>query len=184
MRIALFGTSADPPTTAHGDILQWLSDRYDRVLVWAADNPFKVQQTPLPLRQTMLGLLVRHLNCPNIEHRAELSHRYTLHSVEAARAQWPQDSFTLVVGSDVLPKLRHWYRVEDLLRQVSLLVLQRPGVVIDREDWQALQTLCHHLELANYRGPQVSSTTYRQEGDPQQLLPAIAQYIRQQGLYS
>lgn len=184
MTIALFGTSADPPTTAHGDILQWLSHRYPRVLVWAADNPFKRHQTPLPLRQTMLSLLVQHLNCPNVEHRPELSHPYTLHTVEAVRAQWPDQPLTLVVGSDVVPKLPHWYRAAELLQQVALLVLQRPGVVINPEDWQNLRRLCHAVELANYCGPQVSSTAYREEHDTQQLPPAIAQYIQQQGLYS
>jgi len=184
MTLALFGTSADPPTAAHGDILQWLSDRYDRVLVWAADNPFKAQQTPLPLRQAMLDLLVRDLNCPNVEHHPELSFPYTLHSVQAVRDRWPNEPLTLVVGSDVIAKLPHWYQAEQLLQQVTLLVLQRSGVVIDREDWQTLRRLCRRLELANYRGPQVSSSAYREQRDTQQLLPAIAQYIQQQGLYS
>ena len=39
--VALFGTSADPPTSGHGAILGWLSQHYDQVAVWAADNPFK-----------------------------------------------------------------------------------------------------------------------------------------------
>ncbi|MFN4279335.1 nicotinate-nucleotide adenylyltransferase [Thermosynechococcus sp.] len=184
MTIALFGTSADPPTAAHGDILQWLSDRYDRVLVWAADNPFKGKQTPLPYRQTMLGLLVRHLNRPNIEHRPDLSHPYTLHSVEQVKQQWPHETLTLVVGSDVLAKLPQWYQVDRLLAQVKLLVLPRCGVVIDPKDWQAVQHRCPQVELADYHGPAVSSTTYRQQRDEQQLLPAIAQYIQQQGLYT
>ncbi|MDR5638598.1 MULTISPECIES: nicotinate-nucleotide adenylyltransferase [unclassified Thermosynechococcus] len=184
MTIALFGTSADPPTAAHGDILQWLSDRYDRVLVWAADNPFKGQQTPLPYRQAMLNLLVRSLNRANVEHHPELSHPYTIHSVEQVKQQWPNEPLTLVVGSDVLAKLPQWYQAEKLLAQVQLLVLQRPGVVIDPKDWQAVQPLCPQVELADYRGPAVSSTTYRQQRDEQQLLPAIAQYIQQQGLYS
>ncbi|AHB88046.1 nicotinic acid mononucleotide adenylyltransferase NadD [Thermosynechococcus sp. NK55a] len=184
MTIALFGTSADPPTAAHGDILQWLSDRYDRILVWAADNPFKGQQTPLPYRQAMLNLLVRSLNRPNVEHHPELSHPYTLYSVEQVKQQWPGELLTLVVGSDVLAKLPQWYQAEKLLGQVQLLVLQRPGVVIAPKDWQVVQRLCPHVELANYCGPAVSSTTYRQQGDTQQLLPAIAQYIQEQGLYS
>lgn len=40
-RVALFGTSADPPTVGHQAILRWLSEHYDQVAVWAADNPFK-----------------------------------------------------------------------------------------------------------------------------------------------
>ena len=62
MRIALFGTSADPPTAGHQEILQWLSERYDWVAVWAADNPFKSHQTALLHRAAMLQLLITNIN--------------------------------------------------------------------------------------------------------------------------
>lgn len=39
MDIALFGTSADPPTIGHQGILQWLSGRYDVVVVWCRIIP-------------------------------------------------------------------------------------------------------------------------------------------------
>lgn len=35
MRVALFGTSADPPTAGHQVVLSWLSEGYDWVAVWA-----------------------------------------------------------------------------------------------------------------------------------------------------
>ncbi|MEM6592470.1 MAG: nicotinic acid mononucleotide adenylyltransferase, partial [Cyanobacteria bacterium P01_C01_bin.73] len=38
-RIALFGTSADPPHQGHQAILTWLARRFNHVAVWAADNP-------------------------------------------------------------------------------------------------------------------------------------------------
>ena len=46
MKIALFGTSADPPTAAHQTILQCLADHYDQVAVWASDNPLKKKTNP------------------------------------------------------------------------------------------------------------------------------------------
>jgi cytidyltransferase-like protein len=61
-RIALFGTSADPPTSGHQAILNWLSQHYDLVAVWASDNPFKSHQTPLEHRSRMLRLLIEELN--------------------------------------------------------------------------------------------------------------------------
>ena len=47
MKIALFGTSADPPTIAHQKIISWLGSQFDRVAVWAANNPFKVHGAAL-----------------------------------------------------------------------------------------------------------------------------------------
>ncbi|MGL4880174.1 MAG: adenylyltransferase/cytidyltransferase family protein, partial [Waterburya sp.] len=61
-KIALFGTSADPPTIGHQTILQWLSKHYDRVVVWASDNPFKEHKTPLVDRTEMLKLTIADLN--------------------------------------------------------------------------------------------------------------------------
>jgi nicotinate-nucleotide adenylyltransferase len=64
VNIALFGTSADPPTSAHQAILNWLSYHYDHVAVWASDNPFKTHQTPLEHRSTMLRLLIEDISPP------------------------------------------------------------------------------------------------------------------------
>ena len=54
--------SADPPTAGHLVILKWLSEHYDWVAVWAADNPLKSQQTPLSHRAAMLELLIKDIN--------------------------------------------------------------------------------------------------------------------------
>lgn len=40
-QIALFGTSADPPTSGHQAILLWLSQRFDKVVVWPRIIPLK-----------------------------------------------------------------------------------------------------------------------------------------------
>ncbi|WP_421657438.1 adenylyltransferase/cytidyltransferase family protein [Leptothermofonsia sp. ETS-13] len=70
LNIALFGTSADPPTAGHRAILVWLSQRYDCVAVWASDNPFKTHQTPLEHRMAMLQLLINDINPPKKEYSA------------------------------------------------------------------------------------------------------------------
>ena len=62
MNVALFGTSADPPTAGHQAILKWLSERYDWVAVWASDNPFKFHQTSLEHRGAMLRLLIEDID--------------------------------------------------------------------------------------------------------------------------
>ncbi|MEM8807615.1 MAG: adenylyltransferase/cytidyltransferase family protein, partial [Cyanobacteria bacterium P01_G01_bin.38] len=56
--VALFGTSADPPHQGHHGVLTWLGQHFDQVAVWASDNPFKGNQSPLADRMAMLRLLV------------------------------------------------------------------------------------------------------------------------------
>jgi nicotinate-nucleotide adenylyltransferase len=182
-RVALFGTSADPPTAGHQAILSWLSERYDWVAVWAADNPFKSHQTPLEHRAAMLRLLIEDIPLrQNIVFHPESSYR-TIETLEKAKKLWGADAdFTLVVGSDLVKQLPRWYRVEDLLRQVQLLIVQRPGYAVENVDLQQLRQL-GDCAIADMTGPDVSSTAYRKHGDTQALTPPIQAYIHQEHLY-
>ncbi|KAF3888561.1 MULTISPECIES: nicotinate-nucleotide adenylyltransferase [Nostocales] len=186
MRIALFGTSADPPTAGHQAIIKWLSNKYDWVAVWAADNPFKSHQTRLEHRVAMLHLLIKDIDAPqdNIGLEQQLSSLRTLETLEKAKALWPDRSeFTLVVGSDLLAQLPRWYRIEELLQQVQLLVVPRPGFVIDESSVHIVQKLGGKIEFANFIGPDVSSTAYRESGDSEALTPLVVDYIHKEHLY-
>ena len=135
-KIALFGTSADPPTVGHQTILRWLSQHYERVVVWASDNPFKEHQTPLKDRNTMLHLAIKDLKLAgnNISLHPELSDRYTLITVNKAREKWGEETeFSLVIGSDILLQITNWYQIEQLLAQVKVLIVPRLGYGIKKK---------------------------------------------------
>lgn len=180
-QIALFGTSADPPSIAHREILRWLCDRYDWVAVWASDNPMKPQQTPLQHRSAMLKRMVEelrqtHLNaetplCENIAVEEALSSPRTLVTVEKARQIWQNAHLTLVVGSDLLTQLPRWYQVDALLKQVQLLVIPRPGCPISSAKIEELENLGGHITVADMNAPDVSSTRYRNTQDSQAIPP-------------
>ncbi|MBO3457518.1 nicotinate-nucleotide adenylyltransferase [Aetokthonos hydrillicola Thurmond2011] len=186
MRVALFGTSADPPTAGHQAVINWLSECYDRVAVWAADNPFKSHQTPLEHRVAMLQLLIANKNpsWQNVRLEQDLSSLRTLETVEKAKLRWGNDAeLTLVIGSDLLTQLPRWYRFEDLLQQVQLLVIPRPGYAIDELSLEKVRMLGAKIEIANFTGPEVSSTEYRNNGDRKALAPPVFAYIHRQHLY-
>ena len=185
-RIALFGTSADPPTAGHQAIVCWLSERYDWVAVWAADNPFKSHQTPLEHRGSMLLLLIEDINPPrhNVGFYPELSSYRTLLTVQKAKERWGADAeFTLVIGSDLVSQLPRWYEVAELLRQVELLVVPRPGYALEEDGLEHLRQLGARVALADLTGPDVSSTAYRENGDTHALTPPIEAYIHREHLY-
>jgi nicotinate-nucleotide adenylyltransferase len=186
MRIALFGTSADPPTAGHQKILSWLSERYDWVAVWAADNPFKSHHTALEHRVAMLRLLIADIDAPqqNVALEQELSSLRTLETIEKAKRRWGEDTeYTLVIGSDLLHQLPRWYKVEDLLRQVQLLVVPRPGYAIDESSLAGVQNLGGKIAIASLTGLDISSTAYREHGNPEALTPTIVAYIHREHLY-
>ena len=185
LNIALFGTSADPPTAGHQAILVWLSQHFDRVAVWAADNPFKSHQTPLTHRMTMLQLLINDINPPrhNLHLYPELSKARTIHTLEIAEARWMDANFTLVIGSDLVYQLPNWYQSEILLERVNLLIIPRPGFVPNEMALAELRRRGARLTIADLTGPDTSSTAYREHGDTDALTPPIEAYIHREHLY-
>jgi nicotinate-nucleotide adenylyltransferase len=185
IRIALFGTSADPPTLGHQAIVERLATQFDKVAVWAADNPFKSQQTPLRDRQAMLALLVEDIRkrCSNVKLYPQLAHLRTLHSVQQAQVDFPNACLILTVGSDLVDTLPTWFKASELLKQVELLVVPRPGTPIASTNLKAIKDLGGRFTVADFEGPDTSSSDYRQKGQHYPMIPAIAAYIRQHGLY-
>jgi len=183
--IALFGTSADPPTVGHQAILKWLGNHFQQVAVWASDNPFKAHQAPLAHRQEMLRRLIQDINPPNqnVAVYPELSDPKALNTVQLARQRWPDAEFTFVIGSDLVPKLTQWYRITAVLSQVQLLVIPRPGYPLKEQDLQQLQQQGGNIAIADFTGPDMSSTAYRDQGRTLGLTPSVVAYIHQEGLY-
>jgi nicotinate-nucleotide adenylyltransferase len=188
--IALFGTSADPPNIAHRAIVQWLSQHFDRVAVWASDNPLKPQQTPIAHRAQMLKLTIESLQkaasdpfaYSNIEVRPDLSSPKALISVERAKMLWSNATFTFVVGSDLIAQMLRWYCAIEFLQQVRVLVIPRPGCLVREADVEPLRKLTF-VEIAPLQMPDVSSTAYRNTKDKMAIDPQVAAYIDREQLY-
>ena len=60
--VALFGTSADPPTVGHRAVLAGLLELYPLVCTWASNNPFKQHGAPLEVRAALLAAVVDELS--------------------------------------------------------------------------------------------------------------------------
>lgn len=184
MKIALFGTSADPPTLAHQTILHWLSISFPLVAVWAADNPDKVHEATLGQRARMLELLVADLNHDQVRVYQELSHRYTYKTLNFAQQLWPTAEFSLVIGGDLVNQIDRWQGGMELIRQVELLVVPRPGWSITPESLRNLTDIGGRVQVVtNLCTPAVSSTAIRRHIDRQGLTPTVEEYIDRLQLY-
>jgi nicotinate-nucleotide adenylyltransferase len=106
--IALFGTSADPPTEGHRVLLQGLLSLYPRVATWASDNPQKHHGAPLALRAELLGALVAALDDPRLSLEQELSSPWAIETLERAARRWPGERLVFVVGSDLVAQIPRW----------------------------------------------------------------------------
>jgi nicotinate-nucleotide adenylyltransferase len=185
-KIALFGTSADPPTKGHKFIINWLSQNFDHVAIWASNNPFKSHIISLEKRSKMLRLMIAEILAPdqNISVYPELSSHRALETVAQAQLLWKNAEFTFVIGSDLVTQLPHWYKIEDFLKQVQLLVIYRPGYPTEEMNLGEIRQLGGNITIAPLIGQNISSTAYREKGDINALTPAIKAYIEQEKLYS
>ena len=184
MEIALFGTSADPPTIGHQSILHWLARHYDRVVVWASDNPFKQHQTPLQYRTEMLEQGIADLKLNNISLHPELSDRFTFVTVNRAKERWGKEAkFSLVIGSDILPQIHNWYRIEELLAEVKVIIVPRLGYTIKTKDLANFSDLGGEYAIASLNAPKVSSSTYRLHKDRDLVTSSVRDYIYRHNLY-
>jgi nicotinate-nucleotide adenylyltransferase len=188
MDIALFGTSGDPPTIGHRAILQWLSPRFNLVVVWVSHNPFKSHHASLEQRISMMELTISSLkeDLPggkNVQLHPEVSNPHTLVTVNQAKQIWQNANFTLVIGADIVNQMPSWYRVSELLSQVELLVIPRQGYDIADSAIQTLESYGTKLKIAELTVPISSSTEFRQKGESANVIPAVTNYIEQESLY-
>ena len=181
--LALFGTSADPPTAGHRALLQGLARTYGQVATWASDNPFKQHGASLQQRAALLQRLVDDLADPRIALHQELSSPRALTTLERAAALWPDRELVFVVGGDLAPQVPRWYRATELLQRCRLAVVPRQGVPLQPDALDSLRQLGGRPELLELPVPGTASSAVRAQPDPQQLPAAVWEELVKHNLY-
>jgi nicotinate-nucleotide adenylyltransferase len=181
--LALFGTSADPPTAGHRALLQGLARTYGQVATWASDNPFKQHGASLQQRAALLQRLVDDLADPRIALHQELSSPRALTPLERAAALWPDRELVFVVGGDLAPQVPRWYRAAELLQRCRLAVVPRQGVPLQPDALDSLRQLGGRPELLELPVPGTASSAVRAQPDPQQLPAAVWEELVKHNLY-
>lgn len=178
-RIALFGSSFNPPHKGHLAVLRDLvcSGDFDEIrLVPVFRHPFVKTLASFSDRFAMTALLANEFNSSKIpvlvdaiENELAKNPSYAIDTVTALIKRHPDAVFTLIVGSDVKNDLSKWHRIDDLKRLVAFRFIPRAGV-----------------ESSPY--PNVSSTEIRAkvahgESAAEETTTDIAAYILKKKLY-
>ena len=163
MAIALFGTSADPPTEGHRVLLQGLLSLYPHVATWASDNPQKHHGAPLALRAELLGALVAAIHDPRLSLEQELSSPWAIETLERAARRWPGEPLVFVVGSDLVAQIPRWREASRLLAGCRLAIAPRGGWPVRSEELEALRRLGARLEVLDLQVPATASSRVRQQ---------------------
>jgi nicotinate-nucleotide adenylyltransferase len=180
LKLGLYGGTFDPIHNGHTHVITQLLEReiVDRLLVVPAGEPRLRENAPKASgaqRRTMCQLAINDLP-PEIRSKVEVNPieilrmgpSYTIDTVEAIAQTYPEDEIVLIVGTDAYEKLDQWHRVDELMKLVTLEVIQRPGTIGD---------------LARDIGAIDVSATQVRLHQSDQLSPSVANYIKEQNLY-
>jgi nicotinate-nucleotide adenylyltransferase len=188
--LALFGTSADPPTLGHRCLLAGLAEHYPQVRTWASDNPFKRHGAPLDVRAALLQALVDGLDDPRVQMEQRLSSPRALDTLQRARSLWPDADLVFVVGSDLLPQIHRWFAADEILRRCRLAVVPRLGWPLESLQLEGLRQRGGTVEVLPLEIPATASSQIRRHPDPglvpEELWPVLLEHdlygLRSSGL--
>ena len=181
--IALFGTSADPPTLGHRALLEGLLRLYPQVATWASDNPLKRHAAPLELRTALLAALVEAIDDPRLELVQALSSPWTVETLDRAHRRWPQSRAVLVIGSDLVEQLPRWRRSAEWLPGCPVAIAPRQGWPLEQSAVERLRQLGAQPQILELEVPASASSGLRACGDSSQLPAELLPLLRQQDPY-
>jgi len=181
--IALFGTSADPPTLGHEALLNELTKIFPKVITWASDNPDKKHQIPLLKRTQLLRILVQKISHPKLELVQELSSPRTIHTLKKAFQLWPEANFSFVIGSDLAVQIPKWLNAKSILNKATIAIAMRDGWPISDQQLEEIKKLGGEIDLLPFQIPESSSSKFRERPQeslvPQELVP----FLLEENLY-
>ncbi len=181
--IALFGTSADPPTFGHQALLKELSKLFPKVVTWASDNPMKNHFASLSQRHQLLQVLVQDLDIPHLELNQQLSSPQTIRTLEIAMRFWPQEELILIIGSDLTAQIPAWHQSEVLLQKARLGIAPREGWPLSTSDIKNLQSMGAKVDLLPLTIPASASSKIRSQLAVTEIPDAILPFILKDNLY-
>lgn len=135
MRVGLFGGSFNPAHPGHAHVAETALLRLglDRV-IWlvSPQNPLKGRHESRPLAERMASA-AHHARGPrmtvsDVESRLGVS--FTVDTVRALKARHPGVRFVWLMGADNLASFHRWRGWTDIMAEVPVAVVARPGSLL------------------------------------------------------
>ncbi len=181
--IALFGTSADPPTFGHQALLKGLLKIFPSVVTWASDNPLKSHQASLDARHALLKKLVTDIGNPKLKLIQDLSSPRTITTLEKASKLWPEKELIFVIGSDLAGQIPNWENPKAVLKKARIGIAPRAGWPLQKDQLTRIQSLGGRIELLPLNIPASASSQIRNNSSTFQIPEAIRPLVLEQNLY-
>ena len=182
-RIALFGTSADPPTIGHKKILEELSNIYSCIITYASDNPRKNHKENIYFRKLLLKTLIQDINNPKIIFNQKISSPWAIESIEECKKIYACNKIDFVIGSDLITDFFSWKNFDKIINEVKLLVIKREGYPIKSNILKMLETNKVIFEISSLNIPNISSSMVRLNNNYSDLPKSLIDIVKKNNLY-
>ncbi len=195
-RLAMFGGTFNPPHIGHVHAACAASRALDLEVIFIPDNIPPHKELPRGSasagdRLAMTQLAARSVPGASVSdmelRRGERS--YTADTLEELHARYPDAALWLIVGTDMLCTLEHWYRPERILALCRVAALARnegDHVLIHSHAAQLTARFGAGIDIVDTEPIPVSSSQIRKglyHGTEKWLPEGVFTYIKEKGLY-
>ena len=181
--IALFGTSADPPTIGHKKILEELSKIYSFTISYVSNNPNKKHKEDISIRSHLLKALIEDLNNPKILFNQSVSSQWAVESIKKCKRIYEFNNLDFVIGSDLIKDIFYWKNFDKIILEVSFFIILREGYPVKSNTLKMLETYKVKFKISTIKIPNISSSKLRSNLNYSSLPTSLIDIVKQNNLY-
>ena len=182
-RIALFGTSADPPTIGHKKILEELSKIYAFTIGYVSNNPNKTHKEDISIRSHLLKTLIEDLDNPKILFNQSVSSKWAVESIKKCKKIYELNNLDFVIGSDLIKDIFYWKNFDKIIDEVSFFVILREGYPVESNTLKMLETYKVKFKISTIKVPKISSSKFRLNFNYSNLPTSLIDIVKKNNLY-
>ena len=181
--IALFGTSADPPTIGHKKILEELSKIYALTVCYVSNNPNKNHKEDISIRSYLLKTLIQDLSNPKILFNQKVSSQWAVDSIMYCKNIYQFENLDFVIGSDLIKDIFYWKNFDKITDEVNFLVILREGYPVESDTIKMLETYKVKFKILPIKIPNISSSKLRSNFNYSNLPTSLIDIVKKNNLY-
>ena len=181
--IALFGTSADPPTIGHKKILEELSKIYAFTISYVSNNPKKKHIEDISIRSHLLKTLIDDLDNPKILFNQKISSQWAVESIKKCKEIYKFNNLDFVIGSDLIKDIFYWKNFDKIILEVSFYIILREGYPVESNTLKMLETYRVKFKISTIKTPNISSSKFRLNFNCSNLPSSLIDIVKRNNLY-
>ena len=181
--IALFGTSADPPTIGHKKILEELSKIYVFTISYVSNNPKKKHIEDISIRSHLLKTLIDDLDNPKILFNQSVSSQWAVESIKKCKEIYKFNNLDFVIGSDLIKDIFYWKNFDKIILEVSFFIILREGYPVESNTLKLLETYRVKFKISTIKTPNISSSKFRLNFNCSNLPSSLIDIVKKNNLY-